>query len=376
MSNVLRYGSARLLASDADYPNSLRALSLVRNVDFGFSISRQAVKSVGFGNVENHIVTPPLVSVSFDYILSDLENEQLFGFPVTSAEAISLKQSIIYNITPIDLAFVTNEGVGDFDSLKSHSDVTVCLIKNAYLKKYSVSLDSSGLPMVSVAFEGEDILFKVFKNLTEYSDISLPTENKINSQMKFRVNDGTREPVGDTGGGKIISSVNSFSFSLDVPYVKLQDFGTFHHEKRVDFPITTSLNLTADVLGINEGELKNIYCQENLSEFIVTYSTRHCNTGYLDEQAGMLFNNARLVSQNYSLSSKNRSFLSTSLSFEIDITKNCGVFFVQQIAGHNFAIEEDPSSILLLEVQSPFRSSSLLQEEIIDMIETLSNMTC
>ena len=106
MASVLRYGSARLFASVSDSPDTLRALTLVNNVKFGFSIERQPVKSIGHSKMLREAVSPPNPNVTFNYYLSDLDNERLFSLPVTSHESYALGMPMFRDLQPFDLAFV------------------------------------------------------------------------------------------------------------------------------------------------------------------------------------------------------------------------------------------------------------------------------
>ena len=379
MASVIRYGSARLLASRESSPGKLVAMGGVSDISFGFSIDREEIKSMGYDHLVHSVGTAPKVNINFSYSISDLENEELIGFPVASEESIVLGRSIAYDLKPIDLAFVVTEGGEDFDSLSAsqQQEIKVCLVKNAYVSKYSITLSPNGIPKASVSFVGDDMIFKIFKNLSEYTDITPPVEENIGSRLNFKVNDGAREPTSDIGGGQIISSINSFGFSLDVNYKDLLDFGQFRHKRKANFPLHASLNISANVLGISEGEVKGIFCEENLSRFIVSFSHKNCTTGYLDEMSGMLFTNAMLVSQDYSLDTSRGSFLRTNLSFRVDLTRDCGVFFTQQVSAGEYFQQEDSSNILLMEVEDLGGGSvGLLSEGILDMIETLSAVTC
>jgi hypothetical protein len=379
MSSVIRYGSARLLASKESNPGRLVSMGGVSNVSFGFSIDREKIKSMGYESPVHSMGKAPKANVEFSYSISDLENEELIGFPVTSQESVVLGRSIAYDLKPIDLAFVVTEGGEDFDTLSStqRQEIKVCLVKNAYVSSYSISLSPKGIPVASVSFSGDDMLFKIFKNLSEYTEITLPVEEDIGSRLNFKVNDGSREPTSDIGGGQIISSIDSFEFDLGINYKDLLDFGQFRHKRKVNFPLHANLNISANVLGISEGEISGIFCEENLSKFIVSFSKKNCETGYLDEMSGMLFTNAMLVSQNYSMSAKSGSFLKTNLSFRVDLTRDCGVFFTQQVSSGEFLQQEVGSNILLMEVEDlDGNSPGLLSEGILDMLETLSSVTC
>ena len=165
MASIIRYGSARLLASKESSPGELASMGTVSDISFGFSINREEVKSMGYESIVHAIASPPSVQVKFNYMISDMENEELLGFPVTSQESIVLGRSIVHDIKPIDLAFVVTEGGEDFDSLSGtkKQEIKVCLIKNAYISNYSICLSPKGIPKASVSLVGDDMIFKIFK---------------------------------------------------------------------------------------------------------------------------------------------------------------------------------------------------------------------
>ena len=72
MGSVSRYGSARLFSSVKTDPGKLRAISLVNDVKFGFSIIESNTKSIGEAKIINNVISPPEPTVSFNYYLSDI----------------------------------------------------------------------------------------------------------------------------------------------------------------------------------------------------------------------------------------------------------------------------------------------------------------
>ena len=236
MGSVSRYGSARLFSSVNNNPGALRAISLVNDVKFGFSIIESNTKSIGEAKIINNVISPPEPTVSFNYYLSDLDNEKLFNLPVTSHEALTLSNPLFGNIQPIDLAFAVDPGSArDFVSLDStdHQEVFLCVLKNAHIQSYSFNLTKSGIINVSVSFSGDDFLFKIFKNLSNYSLLESDNEdNMMTNEVSFQINDGSREVMSDIGGGAVQSTVDDFSFNTNINYRKLYDFGQFFHKKR------------------------------------------------------------------------------------------------------------------------------------------------
>ena len=141
MASVIRYGSARLFASDSSNPGTLRSFSLVQDVNFGFNVPVESIRSIGSDVVVKELASPPTVSIQFDYFLSDLENSKRLGIPVESQHSIDEKQSLLNNIQPIDIALVTDDETRNIDSFvqgassEKMQELKVYVIKNAYLFK-------------------------------------------------------------------------------------------------------------------------------------------------------------------------------------------------------------------------------------------------
>ena len=340
MASVLRYGSARLFASVSDSPDTLRALTLVNNVKFGFSIERQPVKSIGHSKMLREAVSPPNPNVTFNYYLSDLDNERLFSLPVTSHESYALGMPMFRDLQPFDLAFVANEEQKDFENAEE-SELSVCLIVNAYLMNYSFHVDKTGIVNISVTFSGDNMMFKTFKNLDEYDFLESDSEdNQMTNQIEFIVNDGTEELTSMSGGGNVVSKIDRFDFSAKINYKKLYDFGQFYHKRKVQHPLITNISVSALVDSFSEGDLKDMLCNDKKNDFIIMHKRRECLSGEENVKAGMLFKGAKLVSQDYSMETS--EFLRTNLSFELVTDRDCGVYFTQHVqAGEALTLEDD-----------------------------------
>ena len=368
MASVIRYGSARLFASDSSNPGTLRSFSLVQDVNFGFNVPVESIRSIGSDVVVKELASPPTVSIQFDYFLSDLENSKRLGIPVESQHSIDEKQSLLNNIQPIDIALVTDDETRNIDSFvqgassEKMQELKVYVIKNAYLTGFSIKLSPRGIPVVSVSLEGEDILFKIFKNLSDYTSFVIKEDIEATNQLDLVFSET------GIGGSKIVSTVDSFDFSMSVDYKKLVDFGQFYHKRKVDLPLLSTLSISATPNEFEEGALHDVFCQKNLNKFIIVYSRVGCD-GVLKEKFGMVFKDALLVSQNYTFSTQ--AVLKTSLSFQIDMHKDKGVFFVQQASGgEGFDLEGGFGGIMLEDEAGTI----LLEGAITDMMLSLESV--
>jgi len=372
MAQVLRYGSARLFASVANSPGVLRSLNLVNNISFGFNINRQRVKSMGYSKVLSKAISPASPSVTFSYFLSDLDNERLFGLPVTSHEVIDLKNPVFKEAIPFDLAFALEENNKDFKRLSTpdHQDVSICLITNAYITSYSFEVNEKGIINANVSFTGDDILFKIFKNLSGYSVLEEDSEdNLMTSQNEFVINDGTEELTSNIGGGNLISKVKDFSFSANIPHKELIDFGQYFNKKKIDHPFETSISVSAYVDSFFEGKLSNVFCGDKTNDFILSNKRVECD-GKINEKSGMLFKGAQLLSQSYTIGTS--GYLLANLDFSLTTNRSCGIYFTQHVQTGEVLVGENTSAIdhILLE-DSSTGAAKIIIETIKDMVDSI-----
>jgi hypothetical protein len=365
MANVIRYGSAKLFASDSSSPGTLRSFSLVSELNFGFTSNLQKVASLGSTEVVRKEVGPPSVDIKFSYLLSDLENSERLGIPVTADESVNSGESLLNNIQPIDLAFVTDEQSRDIDSMSDskRQELKVYVIKNAYLTGYSISLRPRGAPVVNVTLSGEDILFKIFKNLSDYTSFSFQEDTNVVNKLDLNFSET------GIGGSKIVSTINRFDFNMSLDYKVLKDFGQYYHKKKLNLPVGASISIGATTNEFTEGELRNTFCKENLNKFIIIYSRIDCATGQIEEKFGMVFKDALLSHQDYAMAVG--ANLQTSLRFDLNLTKKSGAFFVQQsYSGEEISAESGLGGILVEDGSG----GVILTEAITNMLLSLENV--
>ena len=279
-------------------------------------------------------------------------------------QGLSFDQSVLHNIQPVDIAFATDEESRDIDLMtdSDRQELKIYVIKNAYLTSYSVTLSPKGIPTVKVKMSAEDIVFKIFKNLSNYTSFSFEEDTDVINRLELSFSET------GIGGSKIISTIKSFNFSMDVDYKQLLDFGQFYHKRKVNFPIQSSIGIQATTNEFEQGAVSNTFCQKNLNDFAVVYSRLNCVSNIVEEKFGMVFKGALITKQQYSMGVG--EVLDTSLNFDLDIQKDRGVFFTQQVSSGQELVGEFGDQIVL-EVDG---ESKLLLETIGDMMETLQSV--
>ena len=360
-------------------PDQVQAISLVQNFQFGFALDRKTIKSVGYEEILKPVVSNQRPYLSFTYYLSDLDNEKLFRMPVTAEAAVLDKIPLFTGLESFDLFFLSNSNNQDFKDAPE-SNLSACAFINATLSDYSFTLLPSGVISVTVSFEAENVLYDTFDNISDYSYLDYDREDlNITNRNIFQINDGEEEINLGIGGYSTQGRVQSFDFSANISRKILYDFGQHSHERQIQFPVSSSISIRAFVSEQIAGRLDSILCSDRDTDFLIANSRASCdNPDWQNDKSGMAFLGAKLVSQEYETSVSKGSYLTTSLTFSLDIPKvftgKAGAFMSQHITKLGDVVKgEDPTDIdnIVLEDGS---GSKILMEVAYDMINQLNEL--
>jgi hypothetical protein len=376
---LIRYNSARLFAKSRTAPNTIDAISLVTNVEFGFNIERTEIQSVGYRYIQDNIDKSPRPFLKFSYYLSDVDNEKLFRMPVTSEEAVQDQKCMFTGIESFDLFFATVPDSLDF--INSNEDVIeICAFSNAILENYGMSVTQGGVIKIDVVFSAEDLIFKTFKNLDKYNLIDYDVEDlKVTNENNLLINPSDDSEISlGFGGFTMRNVVTEFNFAASLNYKTLYDFGQRHHSRRIQFPINGTVNLDAIVSEHIHGQISNLLCDDRYTDFAVTNSRVDCEDGTRgpnSQKSGLLLKGAKLINQTYGLSSAKGGFLTTAMSFDVEITRNYGAWMTQHIAQVDDVFESEDPDILLLLLEDPSGEIGILAEAALNMLDTLKKFS-
>ena len=341
-SAILRYNSARLFAESRTQPGQLTAVSMVTEFSFGFNVSTQEIKSIGYGEVLRPIISNQRPVFSFSYLLSDVDNEKLFRMPVTAEQAIQKGTPLFTGIEPFDFFFLSEESGDDLDRT-STDKISTCAFTNSILKSYSFSILSTGYIRVNVSFEADNVIYKQFKDIyqTDILGTGDPTKNmildydvedtKATNQPRILINNGEEEISLDTGGYGVHERLTKFDFSANLDHKIMYDFGQFYHPRQIKFPVKAQISISAFVGKMLHGSLDSIICGRRNTSFLISNSVVDCDKRF-DDKSGMLFKGAKLKSQQVEVAAKKGGFLTTSMVFDLDISKTYGAWITQHIS--------------------------------------------
>ena len=287
-------------------------LTRVQSANYSYTINRQDVNQYGqLARIDSLVLDPPTVSVDFSYYLTDGLNERELGFFVNTGDGTvgNFASGHLGEGSGINVYIVTSPenddlnlggAIGSFDR--------VIGIGNAYPSDYSVDLSVGSLPTVSVTMEGANMQSSEggdIKNPAVHQEagtsvgtsVILPTPASGGAgttitalrpgDITMNLSNFNTETIADLDGDGSIH-VQSASISVPLSRTPLDRLGSkFAYARTVDFPITTTLSVSAIM---NEQESVNLANVLEEAEQDVTITLKQPNgaTGVIWELKGAL----------------------------------------------------------------------------------------
>jgi hypothetical protein len=317
----------------------INQLSRVQSFDEDFTRNLTDVNQ--FGNlaaIDRIEVENPDVTASFSYYLTNGENEKNLGLSVfeTGVAKGDLRSCISGILTNRELQeknyylLITEEGfdASNYGGTKSG----VIGIGNGFLTSYSVNAAVGEIPTADVEIEGLNV--RVYANLaTSEVEIApgvtgngLAVIPAINPSNGLDLDDRFFTlPVADSITGASIPNalqpgditftiesdkvlgfdgadlkVQDFTLSFDLARTPLQKIGNrFAFSREIDFPVTATLEVNAEVGDLASGNLADLLCSETEKEFTILMKEPGCGADK-DTALAYVFKGAKLVSQSFS----------------------------------------------------------------------------
>jgi hypothetical protein len=313
------------LATDSIGLHNLKQLSRIQNFDEDFTRNFTDVNQ--FGNlaaIDRIEVENPDVTASFSYYLTNGQNEKNLGLNVygTGTAKENLRSCISGLLTKTSdeknyYLLIVEEGndAAGYAGAKSG----VIGVGNGFLTSYSVNVAVGEIPTADVEIEGLNI--RVYGNVTE--EFIIPAINPINGTNLTNTFTLLSQASSITGAnmptalqpGDVIFSLESnqvlgfdgadlkvqdFTLSFDLARTPLQKLGNrFAFSREIDFPVTATLEINAEVGDLSDGNLAEILCGETEKEFVISMKEPGCGASKRTALA-YIFKGARLVSQSFS----------------------------------------------------------------------------
>lgn len=321
----------------------IRELHRVQSANYSYSKDYVDVNEFSrLAAIDRIILDSPTVSLDFNYLLANIQNEVNLGLTPSSGSWVSCISGILndtedernYFIKTVD----ADDNVYANDTL---SEGSVTAIGNGFLSSYSSEGSVGSFPQVSVNVEALNMNWD-----SSPSGQNIPAVNPVDgtaiTAYKYQLPVGIGSPTGvwgnpafsddlsaagdadmaisalrpgditvsiyDTGtttdyndGGATISDwkLQSYNVSVDLSREPLQKLGSkYAFSRKVQFPVNATCSLTADVGDMTAGSLGTLISNDQSYDVVVNINKNGTSTTAVQYQ----IRNAKLESQDFSSS--------------------------------------------------------------------------
>jgi hypothetical protein len=323
--------------------NLVKQLQRIQTANYSFTVDRTDVNQFGqLAAIDRVILTNPTVSLDFSYINSNLSNENILGFTIASGSSDSTVSAIsgFLNKTSDERNYfirTTPEGtdtVGYTDGSSANNGVIG--IGNAFLTSYSTEGSVGNFPTTTINVEGLNMNFQngISGNfvpavnpengaaLTNYYQLAQAVQNvgigSGNAISALRPGDITLSLFNTLASGVDVNTMNiqSYTLSFDLGRTPIQRLGNkFAFTREIDFPLTVTLSVDAQVTTMNAGNLANLVVDDS-AKYNPAITIKSPSDSTLT-MAKFILKGAKLDSQEYS--SDIGSNKSVSLTFSAQV---------------------------------------------------------
>jgi hypothetical protein len=320
--------------------NTVRQLNRVQTFDEDFSRNFTDINQFGNLAAIDRIETEaPSVSASMSYYLTNGINEKYLGLTVAPSGATVLTSCVSGLLTKVTdeknyYLLIADEGNDAAGYNGANSGVIG--IGNGFLTSYSINAAVGELATANVDLEGLNI--RVYGNANDPSGVEGPgvsaVDGSILGGVKFLLPSATSmtgagiptalqpgdimfQMTGALGFNNADLKVQDFSLSFDLSRTPLQKLGTkFAFSREIDFPVTATLEVNADVGDLADGNLADLLCNNPEYNFEIVLYQPGCGAS---KPAAMIyqFKGAKLVTQNFTSNIGDNA--SMSATYEVQI---------------------------------------------------------
>ena len=346
------------------YQNQVQQIHRVQSANYSFSINRTDVNTFGtLARIDAIVLEPPTVSLDFSYYPTDGFNERLLGFYVQGLDSDGVGAGMgVQQLNAVSghlqddgagrnfFILTTPEGTDAFNTTRAISDRSVIGLGNGFLSDWSLDASVGSIPNASATIELFNAKSDIGTTGIGIPSVSLQDGSAIGdttfslghpASMRGDSN-GASPSTGDVtatalrpgditleipAAASIFSDVSgdggihiqNFSLSVPLSRTPIDRLGTrFAFSRVVDFPVVSTLSVSALVSEIGTGNLASILdgCEEHDLK-ITMKANASCGVGAPVNSMIIDFKGARLDSE--SMSSDIGSNKSVDLSFTAQI---------------------------------------------------------
>jgi len=320
--NVLALFASSVAATGAQTAaGSIRQLSRVQSFDEDFTRNFTDINQYGdLASIDRLEVESPDVTASFSYYLTDGANERNIGLTVTtgSQPLASCLSGILTDRALQEKNYyllIADEG---YDANGYTLTRTGAIgIGNGYLSSYTVNAAVGDIPTADIELEALNV--RLYSSLSTTNPVPAVTSSGTNAAVNFTLPAATSvtgasipnallpgditltiPTSGALGFLETDLKIQDMTLTVDLPRTPLNRLGSrFAFSREIDFPVTATLELTADVGDLQSGNLADLLCDTSNRNFTVIMRRGAC-AGTLGTPAiGYQFRGAKLTSQSF-----------------------------------------------------------------------------
>lgn len=328
--------------------NTIKQLSRVQSFDEDFSRNLTDVNQYGnLAAIDRIEVEAPTVNSSLSYYVTDGSNERYLGLSVapsgTPTGGLFSCISGILNKTSDEKNYyllIADEGNDannyDISSLSPVGKSGVIGVGNGFITSYSVNAAVGDLPTATVDLEALNI--RVYANATGVLDVpavnpenGLPVTTAQFRLPKGQTNDSSTQVSALQPGDVIFTiptsgvlgfnntdlKVQDFTLTFDLSRTPLQKLGSrFAFSREIDFPVTATLEVNAEVGDVEDGNLADVLCENKNYDFTIRMNRPSCG-GSSNAALIYVFKQAKLISQSFSSAIGDNATLSATYEVQL-----------------------------------------------------------
>jgi len=325
----------------ADLP---KQLSRVQSFDEDFTRNFTDVNQYGnLAAIDRIEVENPDVTASFSYYLTNGQNERDLGLNVygtgTNDSALrSCISGLLSKATDEKNYYLTIVDEGQDAAGYNGATTGVIGVGNGFLTSYTVNAAVGDIPTADVEIEGLNV--RVYTNSTGIIPAVNPADGANFTNKFFRlptatsltgVISATTIPMALQPGDITFTlasdqvlgfdgadlKVQDFSLSLELARTPIQKLGNrFAFTREIDFPVTATLEVNAEVGDLATGNLSTLLCGETNKNFTISMKSPGCDTNRATSLA-YLFKGAKLVSQSFSSTIGDNATMSATYEIQL-----------------------------------------------------------
>lgn len=308
--------------------NRVDQLQRIQTANYSFTVDRTDLNQFGqLAAIDRVILTNPTVALDFSYILANLANEKVLGFTINKsgdANETSAISGLLNGSQDERNYFIRtvpegNDAVNYGDATPANNGVIG--IGNGFISSYSTEGSVGNFPTTTINVEGLNMTFQKGTtgnyipavdpangtSVQNYYSLPMAVATTSSGELvsgisALRPGDITLSIPQPSGGGVTTSSMNiqSYTLSFDLARTPIQRLGNkFAFSRPIDFPLTVTLSIDAQVTDLTAGNINDLICDDNAT-YSPSISIKNPACGSTDVVAKYTLKGAKLDSQEFS----------------------------------------------------------------------------